>query len=267
MPEIAYHWNSTSEDGVPRSLYRAAGVLYWGVEGQSLESTSTQRDGHSSEVGCSGYYSSREEPLPLCFPRIRHTQQDSATYGSSPLLTHHTKNGADSTTTKSQGWTAVHGICWCVVWSPRSVNQLSGARGCSGSQKVSGGQNLCRLDSLKWGEVHPIPKVDETLAQLAGACLLSKLDVNSGFWKIPLAPESSPLTTVITPFGRYQFNKLRFGISSAPELFQRCMSYILEGVPGVLWQINDFIALGGMQEEHDQHLEAALRSIEKAKVK
>ena len=44
------------------------------------------------------------------------------------------------------------------------------------------------------------------------------------------------------------------------------MSYILEGVPGVLCQINDFIVLGGMQEEHDQCLEAALRTIEKAKI-
>ena len=36
-------------------------------------------------------------------------------------------------------------------------------------------------------EVHPMPKVDETLAQLAGARLFSKLDANSGFWQIPLS--------------------------------------------------------------------------------
>ena len=58
------------------------------------------------------------------------------------------------------------------------------------------------------------------LAQLAGACLFSELDANSGFWQVPLAPESLPLTAFITPFGRYQFNKLPFGISSAPDLFQ-----------------------------------------------
>ena len=39
-------------------------------------------------------------------------------------------------------------------------------------------------------EVHPLPKVDETLAQLAGAKIFSKLDANSGFWQIPLAKES-----------------------------------------------------------------------------
>ena len=47
-------------------------------------------------------------------------------------------------------------------------------------------------------EVHPIPKVDDTLAQLAGATVFSKIDANSGFWQIPLADESRPLTTFIT---------------------------------------------------------------------
>ena len=69
-------------------------------------------------------------------------------------------------------------------------------------------------------EVHPLPKVNNSLAQLAGAPLFTKLDANSGFWQIPLSKQSCPLTTFITPFGRYHFNKLPFEISSAPEHFQ-----------------------------------------------
>lgn len=79
-------------------------------------------------------------------------------------------------------------------------------------------------------EVHPQPKVDKTLAQLSGAKFFSKLDANSGFWQIPLAEESRLLTTFITPSGRYCFNKLPFGISSAPEHFQRRMTAILNGL-------------------------------------
>ena len=51
-------------------------------------------------------------------------------------------------------------------------------------------------------EAHPIPKVDETLAQLAGATTFSKLNAKSGFWQIPLAKESRALTTFIIPPGR-----------------------------------------------------------------
>ena len=50
-------------------------------------------------------------------------------------------------------------------------------------------------------ETHPFPKVDDTLAQLTGAKVFSKLDSNSGFWQIPLAEKSRHLTTFITPFG------------------------------------------------------------------
>ena len=94
--------------------------------------------------------------------------------------------------------------------------------------------NLKPLNESVLRETHPIPKVDDTLAQLMGAAVFSKLDANSGFWKIPLAEESRKLITFITPFGRYQFNKLPFGISSAPELFQRRMNHILEGMCGTV---------------------------------
>jgi len=47
-------------------------------------------------------------------------------------------------------------------------------------------------------EVHPLPKVEETLAQLTGAKVFSKLDANSGFWQIPVAEKSRLLTTFIT---------------------------------------------------------------------
>ena len=57
-------------------------------------------------------------------------------------------------------------------------------------------------------ETHLIPKVNETLAQLAGATVFSKLDANSGFWQIPLKRDARLLTTFITPSGRYCFNQL-----------------------------------------------------------
>ena len=104
--------------------------------------------------------------------------------------------------------------------------------------KKSGKVRICvDLKPLNEGvlrETFPIPPVDDTLAQLSGATIFSKVDANSGFWQIPLAEESQLLTTFITPQGRYCFQKLPFGISSAPELYQRRMSQILTGLEGVL---------------------------------
>ena len=114
--------------------------------------------------------------------------------------------------------------------------------------------NLKPLNESVLREVHPIPRVNEALAQLAGATIFSKLDANSGFWQIPLSPEPRPLTTFIMLFGRYHFNKLPFGISSAPELFQRRMSAILEGLEGVVCLINDVLITGKDEAEHDHRL-------------
>ena len=112
--------------------------------------------------------------------------------------------------------------------------------------------------------IHPLPKVDEILGQLSGAKVFSKLDANSGYWQIPLAKKSQKLTTFITPFGRYHFTKMPFGISSAPEHFQKRMMTILSGLEGVLCLIDDVLIFAQDEKVHDEQLNLALKRIEEA---
>ena len=126
--------------------------------------------------------------------------------------------------------------------------------------------DLINLNQSVRRERHPLPAVDQTLAQLAGAKVFSKLDANSGFWKIPLAPESAQLTTFITPFGRFCFHRLPFGITSAPEHFQRRMSELLSGVPGVVCMMDDVLVHGETQHQHDQRLHEVLKWMQGARV-
>ena len=102
--------------------------------------------------------------------------------------------------------------------------------------------DLKPLNESVMREIHPLPTIDKTLAQLSGATVFTKLDANSGFWQIPLAKESRQLTTFITPFGRYAFNKLPFGISIAPEHYQKRISSILNGLEGVVCLVDDTLA-------------------------
>ena len=126
--------------------------------------------------------------------------------------------------------------------------------------------DLTKLNHSVLRERHPLPAVEQTLAQLAGAQVFSKLDANSGFWQIPLAPDSALLTTFLTPFGRYCFHRLPFGISSAPEHFQRRMSTLLEGIDGVVCLMDDILIHGTTQDEHDSRLMEVLRRLEAAGV-
>ena len=77
-----------------------------------------------------------------------------------------------------------------------------------------------------------------------------------------MSKKSRLLTTFIIPFGRYLFNKLPFGISCAPELFQRRMAKILEGLEGVVCLMDDVLVYGADQAQHDERLLSALRRIE-----
>ena len=86
----------------------------------------------------------------------------------------------------------------------------------SGTIRICVGQKHIN-ESVK-RELYNTPTVDEVMAQLSGAKIFCKLDANNGFWQISLAAKSQPLTTFITPYGRYCLNNLPFEITSAPEV-------------------------------------------------
>ncbi len=116
-------------------------------------------------------------------------------------------------------------------------------------------------------ERYILPTSDEITAKLSGATVFSSLDAASGFWQIPLHPDSCKLTTFITPFGRYCFKRLPFGISSAPEIFQRKMMETLQGLYGVEVFMDDILVYGDSMEQHDARLEKVMQRIEQAGLK
>ena len=124
--------------------------------------------------------------------------------------------------------------------------------------------DLTPLNKAVQRETHPMGSVDESLAMLGESHVFTKLDANSGFWQIPLDEDSKLLTTFVTPFGRFCFNRLPFGISSAPEIFQRTMSDILEGLDGVICQMDDILIHGRNHMEHDARVRAVLFRLQRA---
>ena len=134
--------------------------------------------------------------------------------------------------------------------------------------KPSGKIRLCvdytKLNESVRRENFPLPTTDELLAQLDGATVFTKLDCNQGFHQIPLSVESQELTTFITPFGRFCYQRLPFGISSGPEIFHREMTHILAGIQGVICDIDDILVGGRGQKEHDERLREVLKRLKQA---
>ena len=67
---------------------------------------------------------------------------------------------------------------------------------------------------------YPLPVIDDLLPELLKAKVFSVVDAKNGFWHVQLDTDSSFLTTFGTPWGRYRWTRMPFGISPAPEEFQ-----------------------------------------------
>ncbi|KAL6470492.1 hypothetical protein MHYP_G00216110 [Metynnis hypsauchen] len=121
--------------------------------------------------------------------------------------------------------------------------------------------DLKKLNENVKREKFILPTLDDIMPKLAKSTVFSSLDAESGFWQIPLEENSAHLTTFITPLGRYCFKRLPFGITSAPEIFQRKMSELLHGHEGTVVYMDDILVFGETQEIHDQRLKQVMETI------
>ena len=107
-------------------------------------------------------------------------------------------------------------------------------------------------------EHYPLPTIDDITHKLTGAKVFSVLDAKCGYWHLRLDEASSKLTTFNSPFGRWRFMRMPFGIVSAQEIFQRKAHETLEGLKGVEVLIDDILVYGRTKKERDTNLKALL---------
>ncbi|XP_063072782.1 uncharacterized protein K02A2.6-like [Engraulis encrasicolus] len=127
--------------------------------------------------------------------------------------------------------------------------------------------DLKRLNEAVRRERFILPTLEDVAPTLSGAAFFSTLDASSGFWQLPLDPASQRLTTFITPKGRFCFKRLPFGITSAPEIFQREMSTLLREHKGTVVVMDDILVSGKTKAEHDSNLKAVLQTIKASGLK
>ena len=93
-------------------------------------------------------------------------------------------------------------------------------------------------------EHYRLPVLDDVLPELNDAKVFSKLDVREAYWHVRLDEPSSKLTTIITPFGRYMWKRLPFGLKVSSEIFQRKIDEALGNLKGVFNIVDDIIVVG-----------------------
>ena len=109
---------------------------------------------------------------------------------------------------------------------------------------------------------HVTPTLEEILPKLTGAKYFSIVDAKCGYWNIQLDEESSYLTTFNSPFGRYRFRRMPFGLKMSQDVFQLKIDQTFEGCPGVVGIADDIVISGKTEEEHDANMHSMMRRVE-----
>ncbi|MEW8545684.1 MAG: RNase H-like domain-containing protein, partial [Candidatus Thiodiazotropha sp.] len=107
-------------------------------------------------------------------------------------------------------------------------------------------------------ERFPMPNVEETLEQMNGASVFSKLDLTQAFHQIELEESSRYITTFATNNSLYRYTRLFFGVNSAPETYQRIIQQVIQDIPGCKNIADDIIIYAANQQEHDKILKMLL---------
>ena len=131
------------------------------------------------------------------------------------------------------------------------------------ASKRDGSMRVCidpqSLNKVLQRERYQLPTFEDVLPMFSGAKVFSKLDVTNAFWHLELDKESSLLTTMTTPFGRYAWERLPFGLCVSSEIFQRHLCEALEGLDGVICVADDIVVTGVTKADHDAKLTALLQ--------
>uniref|UniRef100_A0A1X7UQS0 Reverse transcriptase domain-containing protein n=1 Tax=Amphimedon queenslandica TaxID=400682 RepID=A0A1X7UQS0_AMPQE len=80
-----------------------------------------------------------------------------------------------------------------------------------------------KLNKVSKFDAYPVPRVDEMIDCVGNGRYITTLDLNKGYWQIPMEETARDKTAFITPFGVYEFTMMPFGLQGAPATFQRLM--------------------------------------------
>ena len=100
----------------------------------------------------------------------------------------------------------------------------------------------------------PMPKVEDIFSKLNGAKYFSTLDLRAIYHHIPLDKSSIPKMAFNSPFGKYVYVKVAFGLAQAPAYFQELMTKILKDFDFAIAYLDDIIIFSRAAEEHLSHI-------------
>ena len=124
------------------------------------------------------------------------------------------------------------------------------------------------LNKLIKRKPFPIPKIQDLLLKLEGFQYATSLDLNMGYYHIELTPFSKRLCTIVTPFGKYEYQRLPMGLCNSPDIFQERMYELFSDLEYVRAYIDDLLVTSSSTfDDHLERLEKVLTRLSQAGLK
>ena len=113
-------------------------------------------------------------------------------------------------------------------------------------------------------DAYPIPKLDDLYTKLAGGQIFTELGLSHAYEQMLVDDFSKEFLTTNTHKGPYRYNRLPYGVASAPGISQRTMEGLLQGIPCVGVLLDNIVITGSTDEDHLSNLEAVLKRLSNA---
>jgi len=114
---------------------------------------------------------------------------------------------------------------------------------------------------------YPLPTAEDLFAKLAGGKVFTKLDLSNAYQQLELSEDSKEYLTVNTHKGLFKYQRLAYGISTAPSIFQNVMDQVLSGLDHVTCYLDDILIASSNQEKHETILEEVLQRLERHNIR
>ena len=112
-----------------------------------------------------------------------------------------------------------------------------------------------------------MPRVEDIFSKLGKANIFTTLDLRSVYHHIALDQDAIKKTAFVTPFGKYEYMKVPFGLAQAPAYFQNLMNRVLNGLHFTLAYLDDVTIFSETEEQHPKHIQIILTRLKQANLK
>ena len=139
-------------------------------------------------------------------------------------------------------------------------------------KKKDGIQHMCvdnrKLNKVNINDPYPLPNIEDLIANIGSSKFITNLDLTKGYYQVPVNPQHREKTAFMTPYRKYEFLMMPFGLISAPSTFQRLTDGLLNGLHAfTVAYLDDIIIHSGTWENHLNHMEIVFEKLREAGLK